>query len=265
MTDRPRVTFEKSRVVRRRYQRSNQRFQFTASQIARIEREEQRKSEAEKLREKEKRRLKQKKQRAEKEAKAREGRKRLGLPDPNAAKVPASQPLLSNFIMKKTSAAKPTEAEDDSGDQSDSTIVGGTMVASDVVCDHDLDGDLDDEFDNDTPGFEDEGIDDLLLELGAAVEPKKEKSEGRRAEESRVTAATEEGDFSDCSFDFFEDVIEATEPAVKTIPSEQIPVLPVLASQDSFADDTAMLLEELRHEFDPSSSFDAALLQLDEL
>jgi hypothetical protein len=98
MPEPPRRILEKSRIVRRRYQRSNKRFQFTASQIERIERDQERERKAQKLREKEKRRAANKKTRADKEAKRKEERKRLGLPDPSVPKVPASQPLLLNFL-----------------------------------------------------------------------------------------------------------------------------------------------------------------------
>ncbi|EED16614.1 conserved hypothetical protein [Talaromyces stipitatus ATCC 10500] len=94
----PRRILEKSRTVRRRYQRSNKRFEFTASQIEQIEREEEREKKAKQLREREKRKLANKKKRAEKEAKQREERRRLGIPDPNTVKIPASQPLLVNFL-----------------------------------------------------------------------------------------------------------------------------------------------------------------------
>lgn len=94
----PRRILEKSRTVRRRYQRSNKRFEFSASQIKRIEREEEREKKAKQLREREKKKLANKKKRAEKEAKEREERRRLGIPEPNACKIPASQPLLLNFF-----------------------------------------------------------------------------------------------------------------------------------------------------------------------
>ncbi|KAF3398953.1 hypothetical protein DPV78_006625 [Talaromyces pinophilus] len=94
----PRRILEKSRTVRRRYQRSNKRFEFSASQIQRIEREEEREKKAKQLREREKKKLANKKKRAEKEAKEREERRRLGIPEPNACKIPASQPLLLNFF-----------------------------------------------------------------------------------------------------------------------------------------------------------------------
>lgn len=94
----PRRILEKSRTVRRRYQRSNKRFEFSASQIQRIEREEEREKKAKQLREREKKKLANKKKKAEKEAKEREERRRMGIPEPNACKIPASQPLLLNFF-----------------------------------------------------------------------------------------------------------------------------------------------------------------------
>lgn len=109
----PRRILEKSRTVRRRYQRSNKRFEFSASQIQRIEREEEREKKAKQLREREKKKLASKKKRAEKEAKEREERRRLGIPEPNAFKIPASQPLLVNFFgasrKKMDEVSKPTE------------------------------------------------------------------------------------------------------------------------------------------------------------
>ncbi|CEL02778.1 hypothetical protein ASPCAL03941 [Aspergillus calidoustus] len=259
MAHRPRVTFEKSRVVRRRYQRSNQRFQFTASQIARIDREEERKNNAEKLREKEKRRIKEKQKRAEKEAKAREERMRLGIPDPNARKVPASQPLLFNFI-KKGPPAKPTieEDENDLGDESDDTAVASTVVPSDFDCDLELD--------DDTLGFEEEGIDDLLMELEDpenSDQPVAGKSEGRQPEASWITKDDQEDEFSDCSFD--EEVLKETESIATKASAEQVPIVPRPPKEESFTDGTALILEQFTQDFDPSSSFDEALAQLDQL
>lgn len=96
-----RIIIEKSSTVRRRYQRSNKRFKFSAEEIARIERELKAEKRAKELREKEDKRLAKKRKKAEKEARDREERKRLGLPDPNAPKVPSSQPLLSAFLAKR--------------------------------------------------------------------------------------------------------------------------------------------------------------------
>lgn len=97
--DRPRLILEKSSTVRRRYQRSDKRFRFTAEQLKRIEREEQREKKAKELREKDKKRIANKKKKAEADAKAREEARRQGLPDPTAGKIPASQPLLSTFLF----------------------------------------------------------------------------------------------------------------------------------------------------------------------
>lgn len=121
MPEQPRRILEKSSTVRRRYQRSKQRFRFTASQIERIEREEAKEREAKKRLEKEKKRLSDKRKKAEKEKKAREERKRLGLPDPNI-KVPASQPLLSNFLCKKA------EQKNCDGQSGTETICGGLKI-----------------------------------------------------------------------------------------------------------------------------------------
>ncbi|KAL2004251.1 hypothetical protein VTN02DRAFT_4766 [Thermoascus thermophilus] len=124
MPEQPRRILEKSRTVRRRYQRSNQRFQFTEAQIKQIEREEERERRAQKLREKEKKRLANKKKKAEKEAKAREERRRLGLPDPNA-KIPASQQRLSNFFGMKKPPQEQQEGQEPGPEDSDISSSGG--------------------------------------------------------------------------------------------------------------------------------------------
>lgn len=124
MPEQPRRILEKSRTVRRRYQRSNKRFQFTEAQIKQIEREEERERRAQKLREKEKKRLANKKKKAEKEAKAREERRRLGLPDPNA-KIPASQQRLSNFFGMKKPPQEQKEGEEPGPEDSDISSSGG--------------------------------------------------------------------------------------------------------------------------------------------
>ncbi|KAH8700364.1 hypothetical protein BGW36DRAFT_374010 [Talaromyces proteolyticus] len=115
----PRLILEKSKTVRRRYQRSNKRFQFTASQIQRIEREEERDRKAQQLRDREKRKLANKKKKAEKEAKEREERKRLGLPNPNATKISASQPLMLNFFGKKKETKEDSEDRDEEDEESE--------------------------------------------------------------------------------------------------------------------------------------------------
>jgi hypothetical protein len=101
MPEKPRRILEKSSTVRRRYQRRNNRLQFTASQIEKIEREEQREKRAKRLREQEEKRIAKKKEKIEKEAKEREERKRLGRADTNAPKLPDSQPQLLSFFGKK--------------------------------------------------------------------------------------------------------------------------------------------------------------------
>ncbi|KAK2768415.1 hypothetical protein FQN54_000270 [Arachnomyces sp. PD_36] len=102
MGDRPHVTLEKSRTVRRRYQRRKQQVTFSKAELERLERAEERDRRAKKLQEQEKRRIANKKKRLEKEAIAREERKKSGFPDPNAM-VSSSQKLLVNFFGKKSS------------------------------------------------------------------------------------------------------------------------------------------------------------------
>ncbi|KAL4921041.1 hypothetical protein BDW62DRAFT_198487 [Aspergillus aurantiobrunneus] len=176
MADRPRVILEKSRTVRRRYQRSNKRFQFTEAQIARIEREEERERRAQKLREKEKRRVEEKK----KKAKVREERMRLGIPDPNAPTVPGSQPLLFNFI-KRTPSVQPESQEEQVNTGSE------TEVAT--------------EFEDEDKSLEDEELDSMLIALGEAEESTVYVGDVR-------DKGRDEDEFSECSA--FDDVIEET-------------------------------------------------------
>ncbi|KAN0069495.1 hypothetical protein V8E54_012510 [Elaphomyces granulatus] len=132
----PQRILEKSGTVRRRYQRSNKRFEFTASQIERIEREQERERRAQKLREQEKKRKANKKKKEEREAKAREERKRLGLPDPNVSRVPASQPLLSNFFGKNQLPQSPKQGSNgdttrlEEVDSEDETDIGDCFEAT---------------------------------------------------------------------------------------------------------------------------------------
>lgn len=112
------IIIEKSSTVRRRYQRSNKRFKFTAEQIAKIEREQKANKRAQELREKEDRRIENKKKKAEKDAHDREERLRLGLPDPHAAKVPASQPLLTTFLAKHPAPVENAPAKEPSPEPS---------------------------------------------------------------------------------------------------------------------------------------------------
>ncbi|KAJ5439242.1 uncharacterized protein N7458_010240 [Penicillium daleae] len=146
MPDEPRrIVIEKSSEVRRRYQRSNKRFKFTASQLRRIEREEELDRRAKAIREREEKRRANKKKKAEKEARDREERKRLGLPDPNAPKIPASQPLLSAFLGAKPQPKEPVEEQpvttnsglettgnEDEGETEVDSVGGDTEAESDI-------------------------------------------------------------------------------------------------------------------------------------
>lgn len=130
-----RIIAEKSRTVRRRYQRSNKRFQFTPSQIARIERDEQRENRAKQLREKEKKRIANKKKKTQKETQDREERRRLRLPDPNAIPVPSSQPLLSKFLAKPKPKLSPAYTEQESELESTTKNDSGVQCEVDVGSD----------------------------------------------------------------------------------------------------------------------------------
>ncbi|KAL3474212.1 hypothetical protein BJX99DRAFT_184547 [Aspergillus californicus] len=252
--DRPRITLEKSRTVRRRYQRSNKRFTFTASQIARIERKQEQEERAEKLRARETKRIAEKKKRVEKEAKAREERLRLGLPDPNAAKVPASQPLLFNFIKKAPSSKESQE-------QDDSKIDSGTESEGTVIPD-----DLGDEF-GDPFGDDDLDLDDKELEtLMAALDDSETPTVEEHQKPCVDIEGNDEDEFSDCSAFDDADVIRKSDVNKATINEAIVKdqaKAPLLFSQDSFLDDTAILLEEFAPEFDPGASFDQELAQLD--
>lgn len=161
MPDEPRrIVLEKSKTVRRRYQRSNQRFQFTASQIERLDREQDREKKAKQLREREKKRIAAKKRKAEQEARVREERKRRGTPDPNGAfRPPSSQPLLSMFLGPAKLPAAPTptsesiptptttttgtESHNDGGNTDSGSAAGDTEAESDAF--DDLDEELEHE------------------------------------------------------------------------------------------------------------------------
>ncbi|OJZ90751.1 hypothetical protein ASPFODRAFT_435086 [Aspergillus luchuensis CBS 106.47] len=253
-----RIILEKSRTVRRRYQRSNKRFQFTASQIARIEREQEREKRAQQLRDKEKKRVANKKKKAEKEARDREERRRLGrmgLPDPNAPVPPSSQPLLFNFIKRKD------------GEEGESSNGGG-----DTEVDEDLLEDL--EAVIDAAEAEADGLD---VDLGLDTGEEGEGEDGDHGDEAtgcdrgdnegeQPVRAKEEDEFSDCSIFYDEDIIreagDATAPdpaALHDKPENQ----PHPSTADSFQDDTALLLEEFGHEFEIDEEFEQALVALD--
>ncbi|GKZ26079.1 hypothetical protein AbraIFM66951_011978 [Aspergillus brasiliensis] len=269
-----RIILEKSRTVRRRYQRSNKRFQFTASQIARIEREQEREKRAEQLRDKEKKRVANKKKKAEKEARDREERRRLGrmgLPDPNAPVPPSSQPLLFNFIKRKEgedggnhSGGGDTEVDEGGDTEVDEDLLEDLEAVVDAA-EADAVGDLD--LDLDTGGGG-EGAGDIVDESTVC-----DQAEGDGSEQQ--VQAKEEDEFSDCSIFYDEDIIKETgntaapdQPELQDEP--QTPIKPQdqahpesHSAGDSFQDDTALLLEEYGHEFEIDEEFEQALVALD--
>lgn len=196
MPEKPRrIVLEKSRSVRRRYQRSNHRLQYTPSQIQRIERDEERERRAKKLQDKEKKRVANKKKKAEKEARSREERRRLNKPDPDAAPPSASQPLLLNFLA-------PAKVGVEAG--------GGTAAAAGGGGHDGHDGDGDDtegqvfegfepDFDLDSFGENTEGQSGNDSTPGIS-----ERGDGR----NEPQAENDEDDFSDCSIFYDEDIIK---------------------------------------------------------
>ncbi|KAI9041207.1 uncharacterized protein KD926_007319 [Aspergillus affinis] len=293
-----RIVLEKSRTVRRRYQRSNKRLEFSASQIARIEREEAREKRAKQLREREKKRIANKKKKAEKEAAEREERRKQGrgglLADQQCAEpVPSSQPLLSRFLMKRTASA-PVEAEAEAGSRSPQREEKGE--------DEDIEKA---EFGSESsPGssrreslgeFDEEGEESLLADL-EGLEGLEDLDDldglsddtiiaglengllqdGTVATENVGTGDTRKGsmrekdddEFSDCSIFYDEDLIKEADSMATTAkpqPAETSdrPVPIGLPVEESFRDDTADLLEEFAHEFDTDEEFERELVQLD--
>lgn len=245
MPDEPRrIIIEKSSTVRRRYQRSNKRFKFTASQLRRIEREEELERRAKAIKEKEEKRRANKKRKAEKEAKDREERKRLGLPDPNVPKIPASQPLLSAFLgvkPKKPVEEQPVTANvdstttenEDGGDTEVDSAGGDTEAESDIF--DDLDEDI---------------IEQRLSCLQDAGIPKKAEipdapgvlEHGNSVIGNDDTAETlcslkhdcDDDEFSDCSVFDDADIIREADAIAASRPS-QPPHTPIPLSTTSFA------------------------------
>ena len=278
MPDEPRrIVIEKSSTVRRRYQRSNKRFKFTAEQLKRIERDEARERRAKELREKEKRRIANKKKKAEQEAKDREERRRQGLPDPNV-KVPSSQPLLSRFLgltSRPLSAEGSVTEESLAGDTTfeilppdakaeskkteisffenkrdiDIESVGGdTEVGSDAI------DDLEEELEREVSSLEDAGV----PETGNAAS---------HDYHELPCPAKDDDEFSDCSVFYDEDIIKEADTITATQFVEQStnPLISghntlsqtpldsaskslarsMVSIGDSFRDDTANFLEEV--------------------
>ncbi|KAJ5581921.1 hypothetical protein N7535_000541 [Penicillium sp. DV-2018c] len=237
MPDEPprRIILEKSKTVKRRYQRSNQR------------------KKAKRLREQEKKRIANKKRKAEQEARAREERKRRGLRDPNAARVPSSQPLLSMFLGtgKRQSSAVAEESAPESAPEPTTTetephdvnVNGENMEpgseGGDTEAESDTFDDLDEELEKELSLLQDAEV----TNAGGSAEPEveldasddlHEESENELCEKQDAgvlaenegpakpeghgigiekTASKEEDEFSDCSA--FDDVniikeVEAT-------------------------------------------------------
>ncbi|KAJ6106416.1 hypothetical protein N7512_009933 [Penicillium capsulatum] len=259
-----RVIIEKSSTVRRRYQRSNKRFQFSAEQLARIERDQERERRAQQLRDKEKKRIANKKKKAEQEALAREERKRTGLPDPHAPKVPSSQPLLSMFLKKPQSAEseipvelnrESTTAETNGNDNGAETEA--ESMAGDTEIDSDIYDDLDEEIENEMSALQKSDVQEESI------------AHDDRMNTSGETLPAAQGDdeFSDCSAFDDEDILREAEaaatvhgtPALDTknpIASSTLlePALadcpksmtaPMTSLGDSFRDETADYLEDV--------------------
>lgn len=266
-----RVIIEKSSTVRRRYQRSNKRFQFTAEQLARIERDQERERHAKQLREKEKKRVANKKKKAEQEARAREERKRRGLPDPNAPKVPSSQPLLSMFLKKPAPTEKPeperqdqpdpttteTEENGDGGDTEADSAAGDTEVDSDAF------DDLDEEIENEMVDLHDADILRNSSFRPASIDASRDTPPAVQDDHDHDADGDE---FSDCSAFDDEDIMKEADAvaATSTTPAEtkqatvQTPALlepptgqpknwttPIASFGDSFRDETADYLEQV--------------------
>ncbi|CAG8925001.1 unnamed protein product [Penicillium salamii] len=239
-----RIILEKSSDVKRRWQRSNQRFQFTAAEIARLDREEEREKKAKQLREKEKKRIATKKRKAEQEARAREERRRRGPSEPCAYRVPSSQPLLSMFLGKSssTTAVAPapvpapthttTEVEAEPHETKEDTDPGS--AAGDTEAESDAFDDLDEELKLEEFG---------PSELGAGIVD----------HEASITTENkapndDDDEFSDCSV--FEDEATATrltdemngkattpalpEPALSQSASRRPETVPTLSLESSF-------------------------------
>ncbi|KAF7588388.1 hypothetical protein BBP40_005748 [Aspergillus hancockii] len=254
MPDPPKRILEKSRTVRRRYQRSNKRLTFSASQIARIEREEERERLAQKLQDKEKRRIANKKKKAEQEAKAREDRRRLGLPDPHARTVPSSQPSLFNFLKNKQGPQGPADPETTCENTEPDTpgSIGTKADSSEESC-----SENDESGDTDTIG---PGL--IVNNLDGTTEPN-----------DANCGAKDDDEFSECSIFYNEDIIKeaeivaaaqgAAKAQLEIVKQTNQPAPIALPAGESFQDDTAILLEEFACEFDTDEKFEQELVRLD--
>lgn len=263
-----RITIEKSSTVRRRYQRSNKRFQFSAEELARIERDQERERRAQQLRDKEKKRIANKKRKAEQEALAREERKRTGQPDNPAFKVPSSQPLLSMFLKKPQSTEKlepecpvqpnPETTTTETIDKDDGADTEVDSAAGDTEADSDIYDDLDEEIENELSGLQGSGVQEEPAVRDAGLDTSGET----------LPTAQDDDEFSDCSAFDDEDILREAEAAaaVQARPTDtknpitsHIPTLlerapadspksitvPMTSLGDSFHDETADYLEDV--------------------
>jgi hypothetical protein len=245
MPDEPRrIILEKSKTVRRRYQRSNQRFKFTASQVERIDREEEREKKAKQLREREKKRIANKKRKAEQEARAREERKRRGIPDPNT-RVPSSQPLLSMFLGAKQLSPAPPKPETTTTETE--TELGSD--GGDTEADSDAFDDLDEELENDLSELQ--GPDNSeIWDAGVSGD-----SEGHETGED-IHPVKDDDEFSDCSAFDDEDVLKEVEVIAATPPVNDETKTPSIPKQDTFLQ--APPVPALDSSFGDSFQFDAS-------
>ncbi|KAJ5236141.1 hypothetical protein N7489_006232 [Penicillium chrysogenum] len=244
MPDEPRrIILEKSKTVKRRYQRSNQRFQFTASQIARLDREEEREKKAKKLREKEKKRIANKKRKAEQEAQAREERKRRGIPDPNAARVPSSQPLLSMFLGagKRQSPAAPepapTVTELESHENNLESASGDTEAESDAF------DDLDEVLEKDLSELQDSGV--------------RKELQGQEIGTAARAPCKDDDEFSDCSAFDDEEIMKKAETAATTRTTDEETKKSSIPRESSFLQSPPAVLA-LESSFGGSFQYDPA-------
>ncbi|KAF9885742.1 hypothetical protein FE257_012627 [Aspergillus nanangensis] len=243
-----RIILEKSRTVRRQYQRNRKLLKFTPSQIARIEREQERERRAQTLREKEKKRIANKKKKEEKEAKEREERRRQGLPDPNAPTVPSSQPLLFNFLSKGPPLAANSKSPAEEKEVTSPTTLDSVST--------DIDGS--DVFEEDDYASGDTVVAEQVWE--------KVNEQDMPTDCSGVNQNERDDDeFSDCSIFYDEDIFKEADTIAtaldvnKNQPTLQPPPRDRRSTNglvriESFRDETADLLEEFAHELiDPDS------------
>ena len=259
-----RIIIEKSRTVRRKYLRRNNTFKYTASQIARIDREEERERRAEQLREKEKKRVANKKKKAQKEAEEREERRRQGVPEPNALRVPSSQPLLSNFLAKPKPTPPPVQVPEDPGKDEAKDDGSDTQPDTDPDTEPDTPETVQEE------SFDSFELDDAEAENLVAVETA-DNLDIRDDDGSTIyddhdsnkdgTKDKEDDEFSDCSAFYDEDFMRQAESVAVTTENEdhkpyQAPQHLAPAGkavlEESFRDDAADVLEEFACGFDES-------------